>query len=192
MEKIDGKTFKTEKGHEVSFQFDLIPSDQKWVAYMSGELNNAATYFSSSADVNQTTKETRGGSIGKETTAAWKPWDYQDRLKNAEKVACYEKTLKNLSGKDRSRVTAFIEKQVSRQEYEPPLGKYVDLIKAGPLHNMNNACQHWFTFLIVIAMQYTPPGLLECATALTDLPKISTIVMFMKCVKNTVKCGRLY
>ena len=45
MEEIEGKCLKTERGHEVTFKFKLIPVDQKWVASMSGDLNNAATYF---------------------------------------------------------------------------------------------------------------------------------------------------
>ena len=32
------------KGHEIFCKFVLIPADKKWVASMSGELNNAATY----------------------------------------------------------------------------------------------------------------------------------------------------
>ena len=43
MEEIKGKCLKTERGHEVTFKLKLIPDDQKWVASMSGELNNAAT-----------------------------------------------------------------------------------------------------------------------------------------------------
>jgi hypothetical protein len=192
MEEIEGKTLKTERGFDITFQFDLIPSDQKWVASMSGELNNAATYFSSFANVNKTSKEIMDGSIGTHSKATWKPWDYSERIKTAKKVAEFKKTLRDPGGKERSKVTAFIAKQKSRQEYNPPLGKFVDVIKAEPLHNTNNAWQHWFTFLLAIAMQYTSPQLLKSVTALSELPSSSTIVRFMNCIKDAVKCDRLY
>ena len=80
MEEIKGKCLKTERGHEVTFKLKLFPADQKWVTSMSGELNNAATYFSSFANVSQDTKEIMGGCIGKHKQATWKPWSYNDEM----------------------------------------------------------------------------------------------------------------
>ena len=108
MEEVEGKQLTTERGKQVVFKFELIPSDMKWMSSHSGELNNCATYFSPFANVNQTSKRTIGGTNG-DLEATWQPWDYTKRL--------------------------------VRQEFVPPLGKYVDLRKAGPLHNTNNAWQ---------------------------------------------------
>ena len=33
-------------GFNVKFSFELLPSDMKWLAFMGGELSNAAYYFS--------------------------------------------------------------------------------------------------------------------------------------------------
>ena len=121
MEEIEEKCLKTERGHEVTFKLKLIPADQKWVASMSGELNNAATYFSSFANVSQDTKGTMGGCIGKHAKATWKPWSYNRRIE-------FKNTLKDPENKERNKVTAFITKEKSRQEQAPSLGKYVDSV----------------------------------------------------------------
>jgi hypothetical protein len=191
MEEMEATHLKTERGHEVSFKFELVPADQKWVALMSGELNNAATYFSSFADVSKDTKNTMGGSIGK-SGGTWQPWDYKGRLEIVKKVEKFKKTLKDPVGKQRGKVTAFIASNKSRQEFSPPLGKYVDSIKAEPLHCTNNAWQNWFTLALAIAMQFTSESLLKSAKSLSDLPSSSALSKFMACVKTAVKCGRLF
>lgn len=75
----------TPQGRQVIFRFELIPADMKWMASHSGELNNSATYFSSFANVNSTNTHTIGGTIGGRQQT-WQPWDYDQRLKVAEKV----------------------------------------------------------------------------------------------------------
>ena len=192
MEEIEGKCLKTERGHEVTFKLKLIPADQKWVASMSGELNNAATYFSSFANVSQDTKGTMGGCIGKHAKATWKPWSYNRRIEMVKKVEKFKNTLKDPENKERNKVTAFIAKEKSRQEHAPSLGKYVDSVKAEPLHNTNNAWQQLFTFMLAIAMHYTNPKELKSVTALTELPSSAPIVQFIYCIRNVVKCGRLF
>ena len=116
MEEIEKKTCTTPRGHPVKFKFKLIPVDMKWISTFSGELNNAATYFSPFANVDQTNKTTIGGSIGG-TDATWQPWNYQDRLKTAKKVENFKNRLRNPSGKQRSKVTQFIAQNKSRQEF---------------------------------------------------------------------------
>ncbi|RMX51919.1 hypothetical protein pdam_00012173 [Pocillopora damicornis] len=46
MEQIEGKTLTTERGEQVVFKFELMPSDIKWISSHSRELNNCVTYFS--------------------------------------------------------------------------------------------------------------------------------------------------
>ena len=190
MREIEGKTLVTPQGKQVIFRFELIPADMKWMASHSGELNNSATYFSSFANVNSTNKHTVGGTIGGRQQT-WQPWDYDQRLNLAEKVDKYKKRVKDPEGKQRGNVTKFIAENKSRQEFVPPLGKYVDLFKAEPLHNTNNAWQHWFMIAVSIAMQYTQSQL-KSATTIADLDPRSPLVSFLNCVRDTVKCGRLY
>ena len=86
---------------------------------------------------------TIGGSIGG-PEATWQPWSYQKRLETAKKVEKFKARLRDPEGKQRSEITKFIAKEKSRQEFAPPLGKYVDCVKAEPLHNTNNCWQQWF------------------------------------------------
>ena len=56
MVQIEGKSLTTTpKWNQIGLKFELIPSDMKWMASHSGELNNCATYFSSLANVSQQT-----------------------------------------------------------------------------------------------------------------------------------------
>ena len=75
MEQIEDKQYEV-NGNTISFQCKLVPSDQKWMASMAGELNNAATYFFTFGNVCQSTLKTIGGNLGKETNSTWKPWSY--------------------------------------------------------------------------------------------------------------------
>ena len=191
MEEVEGKQLTTERGKQVVIKFELIPSDMKWMSSHSGELNNCATYFSPFANVNQTSKRTIGGTIGG-LEATWQPWDYTKRLVMAERVVKLKSKLRDPMGKQRNEVTKFIAQNKSRQEFVPPLGKYVDLLKAEPLHNTNNAWQSWFLTALAIVMHYTHQNHLKAATAVSDLPDSSPLLTFLKCLKDTLKCGRLY
>ena len=191
MEEVEGKQLTTERGKQVVFKFELIPSDMKWMSSHSGKLNNCATYFSPFANVNQTSKRTIGGTIGG-LEATWQPWDYTKRLVMAERVVKLKSKLRDPMGKQRNEVTKFIAQNKSRQEFVPPLGKKVDLLKAEPLHNTNNAWQNWFLTALAIVIHYTHQNHLKAATAVSDLPDSSPLLTFLKCLKDTLKCGRLY
>lgn len=121
MEAIEGKHFTTARGYQVRFLFKFFPSDMKC---FSGELPNAAEYFSPLF-----------GSMGG-SDAPWQPWNYQQRLAMAKKVENFKRKLKDPDGKQRGEVTEFISANKSRQEFPPPLGKYVDCIKPDPLHTV--------------------------------------------------------
>ena len=69
-------------------------------------------------------------------------------------------------------------------------GKYVDLLKAEPLHNTNNAWQSWFLTALAIVMHYTHQNHLKAATAVSDLPDSFPMLTLLKCLKDTLKCGR--
>ena len=88
------------------------------------------------------------------------------------------KCLKNLQypiGKQRRDVTKLIAQNKSRQEFVPPLGTYVDLLKPEPLHNTDDAWQSWFLSILAIAMHYTNQNHLKAATAGSDLSDSSPL-----------------
>ncbi|CAH3153504.1 unnamed protein product [Porites lobata] len=191
MEEVENEVLTTEKGYQVRFAIKLIASDMKWASSFSGELNNAATYFSPFANVSQSNKHTMFGSIGG-SDAIWQPWSYEKRLEVARKVQNFKKRLKDPDKKQRGEVTKFIAQTKSRQEFVPPLGKFVSLIKPDPLHRINNGWQQWFTHCLTVAMQHTNPNKLKAAVVLSDLPTSCPLVTFFNCVKERIKCGRLY
>ena len=52
IEEIEKKCYMV-AGKKATFKFDLVPSDMKFLAFVNGELNNAAKYFSSFATVSK-------------------------------------------------------------------------------------------------------------------------------------------
>ena len=61
--------------------------------FFSGELNNAATFFSTFGNVS-TTGENKAaviyGKLGTGDDCTWKPWTYESRLENAAKVESFK------------------------------------------------------------------------------------------------------
>ena len=193
MEAVDAKTYDVE-GHNLRFNFYLIPADQKWHATMGGELSNSATFFSTYANVSTANVETIGGSIG-DRECTWQPWSYQSRITVASQVDAFKLKYKITdSSGDRTKVTKFIAKAMSRQELKPYLGKYISLAMPDPLHCTNNAWQLWHSHVLNIALSLVKA---ECAKAassarsLQKLPSNSVFVLYLESLENVVKCGRL-
>ena len=112
-----------------------------------------------------------------------------DRIEKAKTVEKYKQKRSEKELKARTKVTSFIGNQKSRQEYEPPLGKFVDKAKVEPLHTCNNTWQHLFQELLVIAMKLTGQEIIRKADAFEDLP--CTCFKKVSCLEQTVKCARL-
>lgn len=186
MISIEKKEYSKE-GLCIKFKFELIPSDMKWIATMSGELNNAATFFSSFADVSHDNMMTPNGSIGTDPSSTWHPWNFQQRLEIAKKVVEFKSKQK--AEVSRSKVTQFIAKSKSRQEIDPPLGRFVDKCMAEPLHVTNNVWEHWFKLVLTIAMNLCKG--IKQSSSLSSLTDDEVIVKFLKCLKNVAKCSRL-
>ena len=79
---IESKTYQLQ-GHDIAinFKFELVPSDMKWLATFSGELTNSATYPSSFANVKQDDVKNVHGTFARDSTCTWKPWLYDQRVK---------------------------------------------------------------------------------------------------------------
>ena len=143
---LEAKIFDV-NNNKVQFTCELVPSDMKWLAHYSGELTNAAYYFSSFANVNTDNMYIVNGAIGTGTTDTWKPWQYAQRVTAAKQVSAKKVELSNPRGKkaayapstQRQKLLEFIKQQNHRQEYLPILGPLVDCAFAEPLHNSNNS-----------------------------------------------------
>ena len=183
----------TVAGYLVRFSVELIPSDMKWLSIMSGELNNAAYYFSPFGNVNEGNKSTTNGVLAKDSACTWHPWDYGKRIKSAENVANKRESLNQSKLSDaskRNKLLNFIREQNSRQEHEPLLGNLIDNGFAEPLHNSNNGwgSLHNIMLEIAIAKSKIPPSVTE----LNSLPSQCKFIVFLTILKDTLPVTRLF
>lgn len=71
------------------------------------------------------------------------------------------------------------------------MGKFVDRAKIEPLHTCNNAWQHLFQQIFVIAMKLTKQEILKKADTFEELPSTCAFKKFVTCLEQLVKCKRL-
>ena len=135
---VDGNSIKVE------FRLELVPNDMKMMCFISGELSNAALYFSSFAKGNCCDFSRRFNGNHKKD---WQPFPYQKRLEDVKHVVKkkHQLSFKCLKQETmRNNITSFIRTLESRQEFVPPFGKYINAGKAEPLHLKNNVCREMF------------------------------------------------
>ncbi len=149
MEIIEGNRFTVE-GQQIQFRCEMVSCDQSFLATVSGELTNSATFPSSFANVKNDQFGVTDGTVGSSESDTWQPWNYHKRLTDADHIA----KLKSKSKKPvaRTKITAEIAKRNSRQEFVPALGKYIEKARIDPLHITNLAWQHWLkrSFTLIV------------------------------------------
>ena len=78
-------TFKTSSGDihtvNVRFQVSELQNDMKMIAFLCGEISNAAKYFSSFANVSSDNVNNLKGTFGNDKNGTWQPWNYDSRKK---------------------------------------------------------------------------------------------------------------
>jgi hypothetical protein len=128
---------------DVKFRVGELPNDMKMICFLSGEFSNSAKFFSSFANISDDNANDVKGTFGTEKQNTWQPWKYSSRLSVAKSVEALKKEIAKQKLSDstkRSRVTTYIAKAKSRQEFIPPFGPLIDRIHVDPLHLKNNAC----------------------------------------------------
>ena len=196
IQKITNTTYSVvSKGDTVNvkFVFSELPNDMKMLAYLGGELSNSAKYFSSFADVcMDSILANRTGTFSKESGSVWKPWEYNYRLKVAKNV---EELKKEISGKKlanstkRSKITSFISKQISRQEFPPLIGQLIDQAHVEPLHLKNNVCALAHRHLLNQAIQLS--NISSSVSSFSQLPPGCSIVRYVEALKSKCFLSRL-
>ena len=184
------------------FTVDLIPSDMKWASTFSGELSNAAFYFSPFGNVNNDNKSTVNGILGPSNECTWKPWSYTERLKVAANVTAKRNALDQTTlaqSTKRTKLLNYIKSSNSRQEHVPVLGQLVDNIFAEPLHNASNAWQQLHELMLAHAIDKSnlpstctdPSKIPDCALSshLSTLREIGATRLYKK-VKKWFSQGR--
>lgn len=199
IQSIEQKAFPCRyNGHEgevtinVQFRIAELPNDMKMIAFLSGELGNSATYFSSFANVCNDNAGEINGTFGGKASNTWHSWEYCARLSVVKKVDALKETLsrqKLAEHTKRSKVTALIAKLKSRQEFVPPLGPIIDRIHIEPLHLKNNACALAHRYLLdeVIALSC----LSSSVKKFSELASSSPLVKYVTIMKTKCQLSRL-
>ncbi|XP_068686242.1 uncharacterized protein [Montipora foliosa] len=161
----------------------------KFLAFLNAELNNAAKYFSSFANVSKEDCVTLNSKFGSTSDCKWKPWSYTVRLNIAKQVESFKAKLPtNLAASTkRAKVTQFIASKKSRQEFEPLIGKLCDKEVIEPLHLKNNGVQHMHLHTMLLDLAISLSNLPEKITSLSQLSPACD----MKALECDVKAGRL-
>ena len=188
---LEGRIFEI-NGLHVSFHFEELPNDMKMLAMLGGELSNSATFFSTFVNVSTNDCTDLRGAFGSSPSCKWKPWQYANRVKVVKSVDSLKALLdgKPLSAKQkRSKVTEFIARQKSRQEYLPLVGKLIDKAHVEPLHLKNKARGYFFKVLLkdAVAKSKIPA---TCKT-FAEVPQDTCLGRLVTALKCEVKMGRL-
>ena len=194
MTQIEKKTYPIQvNGKEVvlSFKFELLPNDMKYLGFLAGELSISASYFSPFADERKDDINSVQGTFGQLSQNKWHPWKYSDRIRVAaavekKKVEVSKTNLKPST--KREKITSFISQQKSRQEFPPLVGNFIDKAKAEPLHLKNNAWQQWNSFVLKYALSRT--DVRNCDTVF-EVPTNSCFGKYYHCIRFMVKATRL-
>ena len=105
--KVNNKIF------QVEFKVQALPNDFKMLAFLAGELTNSAFYFSKFANVNQGDANDISKSFDINGQSSWKPFAYEKRITDSNKVEFKKKELAKKKIKtSRASLTTYISKEL--------------------------------------------------------------------------------
>ena len=194
IDTVENKTYVlSHSGQFVNVKFCIaeLPNDMKMISFISGELSNSATYFSSFGNVTKQTGVIIDGTFGKEKTNTWTTWKYEDRLKVAKEVDKLKNKLsqqKLAESTKRSKITSLIGKQCSRQEFTPLLGPVIDRIHVDPLHLKNNLCALLHQHLLETVLKLS---VIHNMTCFSQVPHTSPFAQYVKTMRVRCNLSRL-
>lgn len=199
IDKIQLTTYHIEcndgSSRDIKFVLSEFPNDMKMLCFLTGELSNSATYFSSFADVSTKNLKTYAltGTFGPEPKNTWKPWKYSKRVKVANAVEKYKKKIsreKIANTTMRNKITTFICQQQSRQEFVPIIGELVDRIHVDPLHLKNNACAHAHRHLLRELLNQCSKDVSNFSS-FSQIPPSSKLVRYVELLRSKCNLTRL-
>ena len=181
------------KGQPVLVKFVVgeLPNDMKMLAFLAGELSNSATFFSTFADVSKDNLVNCKGSFGPEKSNTWKPWSFDKRVKLAKAVENYKQKLSPSLSKNtaRNKITTFIAKQNSRQEFVPLLGDIIDKAHIEPLHLKNNACALAHRYLLKLVLSWS--NISSNISSFSQVPPKCLFFKYVETLRTKCKLNRL-
>ena len=133
------------------------------------------------------------GTLGEDDNCTWRPWKYEKRMENVQKVENFKKAITHLAkSTQRTKILNYMKLIGPRQESAPITGKLVDKVFADGLHNGNNAWQHFHLVLQNKTQTKHRSTPLPNCNKLSDLPIDYVLKKFILAVKHKVGAGRLY
>ena len=181
---VDGNSIKGE------FRLELVPNDMKMMCFISGELSNAAFYFSSFANVTKENCYDFSCRFNGNHNKDWQPFPHQKRLEDVKHVVKkkHQISFKCLKQETmRNNITSFIQTLESRQEFVPP--QYINAGKAEPLHLKNNVCKEMFFKILQVVMLMADID--YKVKSFHHIPADSMFPVFVTSVKMLMKCHKL-
>ena len=117
MFEIERKTYNTvidDKEITLSFKFELLPNEMKYLAFLAGKHSISAFYFSPFADVKKDDINNTQSTFGLEHQHKWHPGKYCERITKATEVEKKKAEVNKTNLKPatkREKVTSFISQQ---------------------------------------------------------------------------------
>ena len=137
-----------DKKFKVEFKMSELLNDMEMLAFLAGELSNAATYFSKFANVKKSDANDYKKTFGYGQGNHWKPFLYEKRARDSAKVVGKRNLLekKTISKANcHKQLTHFIAIELqSRQMQVPLVEHYIDVAKCEPLRLKNNVIKERF------------------------------------------------
>ena len=181
------------KEYFIEFKVELLPNNMKMLAFLGGELTNAAYFFTTFANVNSDDKNDISKKFSLKGDFSWKPFTYEKRTADAAKIASKNADLHKKNLKEcilSQNLTSFIGKSLkSRQEEIPLVGKYINKAYCEPLHLKNNVVKEMFLKIMNITLSETilPKNL----KSFHNLSEGNLFFDFIQSIKNRMNCNFL-
>ena len=128
------------------------------------------------------------GTFGNKPTDKWRPFTYEERCAAAQKVAHFKEQFSNSTLSQstiRSLITTFISSIKCRQEFPPPLGRFVDKVHIESLHIKNNAWQQWQKGLLKLPISKSSIG--ESTNRFQDIQPDQPFARYVNTLQYEVK-----
>ena len=177
---------------KVEFKLGELPNDMKMLSFLAGELSNSSTYFLTFANVSKQDANDAWKTFGTSHEHQWRPWNYQRRVTDANKViqkkAEFAK-LKASAATQRTKLTSYISGTLkSRQEEIPLVLSFIDNAKSEPLHLKNNTIKELFMKLFKICTANTDFKNSKCYN---NIPSDTLFIKFVIFIHDDMKCNFL-
>ena len=192
---LESKVFEittSDRVRKVEFKLTELPNDMKMLAFLAGELSNAATYFCTFANVKRDEANDYQKTFGEAGGNYWKPFTYEKRVQDAIKVEAKKRQLeakKSSPGTLHGKILTYISHELKSRQYKYPLvEEFIDLAKAEPLHLKNNVVKERFMILFKLFVSQCHFGSAKSFKEITNDNLFSRFVNF---VRKEMKCNFL-